>query len=144
MDCAIHCSDEEADATLVPQNIDSWKTLLRAAEIRKHAPILNMAKDLPEGEIPPVQYHRKCRSIFTMKKLLDSIIVREDPRGKTAKDTPRRSSREAPSTSKVYDEQCIFCEKASKYLRGQNTRDTSSNAPSYVLMTESGQQQSGN
>jgi len=121
MDCAIHCSD---DAKLVsPQNIESWRTLLRAAEIRKHAPILNMAKYLPEGEIPPVQYHRKCRSIFTMKKLLDSIIAREDPRGKTAKDTPRRSSREAPSTSRVYDEQCIFCEKASKYLRGQNTRE---------------------
>ena len=35
-----------------PQNLDSWKTLLRAAEIRTHAVILDIAKTLSEGEIP--------------------------------------------------------------------------------------------
>lgn len=48
MDCLIHYSDEETDSRLVlPQTIDSWKTLLRA---RQHVPILDMAKVLPEGK----------------------------------------------------------------------------------------------
>lgn len=74
MDCIIHCSDEDSNSHLVsPKNLDSWKTLLRAAEIRGHIQILDIAKELSEREIPPVLYHRKCRSIFTMKKLLDAI-----------------------------------------------------------------------
>ena len=72
------------------QNFNSWKTLLRAAEIRKHAPILDVAKDLPDGEIPAVQYHRKCHSVFTMKKLLDSSIAKEDD--ETATGSSRMSS----------------------------------------------------
>ncbi|KAI0207394.1 hypothetical protein LSAT2_007927, partial [Lamellibrachia satsuma] len=40
--------------------------------------IVDMSKDLPEGEIPAVFYHRKCRSIFTMKKLLDAIIAKQN------------------------------------------------------------------
>ena len=40
-DHLIHCSDEETD---------SWKTLLRAAQIRRDAPNLDIAKDLPEGK----------------------------------------------------------------------------------------------
>ena len=68
MNCIIHCSDEEPDSKLVsPKYFESWITLLRAAEIRNYDPILGMSKGLPEGEIPAVRYHRKCRSIFTMK-----------------------------------------------------------------------------
>ena len=122
MACVIHCSDEASDNLVSPQNLDSWKSLLRAAEIRQHEPILELARDLPEGEIPPVQYHRKCRSIFTMKKLLDSITKRADS-AEPSDDRSRRSSRDAPSTSRVFEKQCIFCEKASKYLKGQNTRE---------------------
>ena len=50
LDCLIHCSSEDQNTNLVsPQDIDSWKTLLRAAEIRDHAPILEIARDLPDG-----------------------------------------------------------------------------------------------
>ena len=52
---------------------ESWKTLLRAAEIRNHQEILELSKSLSEGEVPFIHYHRKCRSIFTMKKLLDKL-----------------------------------------------------------------------
>ena len=68
MDCIIHCSDEKTDKLVSPQDLDSWNSLLRAAEIRQHTPLLDAAKDLSEGEIPPVRYHRKCCSIFTLKK----------------------------------------------------------------------------
>ena len=80
MMCIIHCSSEDSsdDSNLVsPQNLESWQTLLKAAQIWQHAPILDLDEGLGEGEIPPVQYHRKCRSIFTMKKLLDSITKKD-------------------------------------------------------------------
>lgn len=121
-DCIIHCSDEDTSTLVSPQDLDSWKTLLRAAEIRQHAPLLDIAKDLEEGQMPQVHYHRKCRSIFTMKKSLDSILSKGTKTAQ-AETGPRRSSRDAPSTSRVYDKICIFCNKSSKYLKGENTRE---------------------
>ena len=56
-----------------PRDIISWNTLLEAAKTRQHKPVLNVAGNLQYGEIPPVLYHRQCRSIFTMKKTLDAI-----------------------------------------------------------------------
>ena len=76
MDCLIHCSDDTS-TLLAPTNLESWNALLRAATIRGYTPILNLAKDLPEGRMPDILYHRKCRSIFTMKKLLDSILAKQ-------------------------------------------------------------------
>lgn len=34
---------------------------------------MDVAKGLKEGDIPDIQYHRECRSIFTLKKSLDAI-----------------------------------------------------------------------
>ena len=48
---------------------------------------MEIAKDLHEGEIPRIYYHRQCRSKFTMKKLLDSIITKEDSCEKTRNDS---------------------------------------------------------
>ena len=39
------------------KDLESWKTLLNAATIRNHEPILEVAKTL-EGELPKVTYHR--------------------------------------------------------------------------------------
>jgi len=72
-DCFIHSSDEGPDSKLIKrQDFNSWLTLLKAAEIGKHAPLLELVKDLPEGAIPEVYYHLICRSIFTMKKTLEA------------------------------------------------------------------------
>lgn len=120
--CIIHCSADDSDALVYPQDLNSWKSLLRAAEIRQHTPVLDLAVDLEEGKIPDVQYHRKCRSIFTMKRDLDSILSKGtsvDPSTLSS----RRSSRGTPSTSRVYDQICIFCNKSSRYLKGQKTRE---------------------
>ena len=118
--CVIHCSDNPSDSkSLVsPKDLDSFRTILKAAEIRKYAPLLDIAKGLPEGEMPPahmMQYHRKCRSIFTMNKLLESIAAKETST-KSDTDRTRRSSRDESSTSRVYEKICIFCNKSSKYL----------------------------
>ena len=56
-----------------PKDLDSWKSLLKAATIRNHRSLLDLAENVKEGEIPHVSYHRKCRSLFTMKRDLESI-----------------------------------------------------------------------
>ena len=119
-ECLIHCPYEDQNASLIaPKDINSWKSLLRAAEIRQHAPILHIAKDLPDDIIPPVTYHRKCRSIFTMKKDVDAIIAKQ--KTKESDKESRKSARQALSGTRVYQAKCIFCEKSSKFLQ---TRDT--------------------
>ena len=81
-ECIIHCSDETGDLVSL-KDLESWKTLLNAAVIRSHEGILSIAKTLKEGEIPRISYHRKCRSIFTLKrdlkKLSQSVIQVEEP-----------------------------------------------------------------
>ncbi|KAI4805883.1 hypothetical protein KUCAC02_010478 [Chaenocephalus aceratus] len=122
LECLIHCTSQDEDSTLVSSKyIGSWKTLLRAAEIRQHAPILDIAKDLPDDVIPPVTYHRKCRSIFTMKKDLDAIITKKE--NNPTSEVSRKSARQTPHQSRVYKEECIFCEKTNKYLKGLKTRE---------------------
>ena len=129
LECIIHCCDDEKGSRLVsPQSLYSWNSLVSDARIRKHAPILDLMKELVEGEIPPVYYHRKCRSIFTMKKLLEAISKKEDKaRGSEDSEivtSSRLSSRQVScSCSTVYDVECIFCQKTTKFLRGQKTRE---------------------
>ncbi len=73
MECIIHCSDD-GDKLVSLQSVDSWRTLLRSAQICNHAPVIELAKDIPEGQIPAIYYHRKCCSICTMKKVLNGIL----------------------------------------------------------------------
>ena len=79
-ECCIICTQRtsEKDSHLIcPQTYDSWLTLLKAAETRKYDPITDAAKELGENEFPKIYYHRKCRSIFTMKRDLETILKRE-------------------------------------------------------------------
>ena len=111
--CIIHC-DEKSTDFVSPKTLSSWQTLLRAAQIRKYKPVLELAKDLSDEEIPDIQYHRRCRSIFTMKNTLDAMIERtnsDEVEKSDKKEDCKRQPREVPSTSRVYDEHCIFCEK---------------------------------
>ena len=71
-DCLRHCTKYSGELSLV-QDMQSWKTLVRAAEIRQYAPILDLAKTMVGEELPTITYQRKCRSNFTMKRDLDDI-----------------------------------------------------------------------
>jgi len=76
----IICSQEaiDNDSHLVsPKTYDSWFTLLKAATIRKHNVIIDVAKQLNTGEVPEIYYHKKCRSFFTLKRDLDTISKTE-------------------------------------------------------------------
>ena len=72
--CIIHmtASKEDDEHLVSPQSYDSWFTLLEAAKVRNHAPILDIAKQLEDKEVPKIFYHRKCRSLFTMKRDLET------------------------------------------------------------------------
>ena len=125
--CIIHCSNDNSRELTSPQNTESWATLLRAAEIRDHKPLLDVSKTLKDGEIPNVLYHRKCRSIFTLKRDLDKISKEckktEDDASDSDAIDRRFSIRGAPSTSTTYERVCIFCRKNSKYPRGSRSRE---------------------
>ena len=76
-DSSIHCTKDSGDLSSV-QDLQSWQTLVRAAEIRQYAPILDLAKTVVGEELPTITYHRKYRSTFTMKRDLDNITVKRE------------------------------------------------------------------
>ena len=108
-------SKEDDEHLVSPQSYDSWLTLLEAAKVRNHAPNLDIAKQLEDEEIPKIFYHRKCQSLFTMKrdvetlkrKAAESLTDEAGSRGSASKRPSRRSS----SEGRVYDPICIFCNK---------------------------------
>ena len=102
---------------MCPNSVELWKTLRRAAEIRRHEEILGIAVNSPH-EIPEDFYHRKCRSIFNMKKDLDRIHANEKTESRKDTESAEGASiRGTPSTSRVYEKVCIFCDKKDKYKR---------------------------
>lgn len=111
---AIHCTNDTSKL-MSPRDLDSSS---KAAEIRNHVGLMDLARRTPEGEWPQVLYHRKCRSVFTMKKLLDAQVPKVQAEGSSA-----RAARATPTSSRVLEEKCIFCDKASKYIKGQKTRE---------------------
>ena len=74
--CVIHklsLDIKSEDLLISLDTLNSWNILLNAAQIRNHAPILDLAESLTEEEIPGVFYPRKCRSVFTMKR--DLVVL---------------------------------------------------------------------
>ena len=70
----IHCTDEDFDSLVSPKDLESWNTLLGAAKKRKHTLILEIAKELPQGEIPQ-QYNIIANFVETQKYILINVIV---------------------------------------------------------------------
>ena len=116
-ECCIHYESVK-DAKLVNlSTIDSWKTLLLAARKRNYTPLLKIADETPSNAIPKLAYHKTCRSMFTLKRDLDKLSQSSSSKSK-------RTSRVDTSTSSVVlPKKCIFCNKESKYLTGQKTRE---------------------
>ena len=70
-ECIIHSSivSEALTKNLSTlKDLNSWKDLCEAAEINKHQTLLNIARSTPEGTVPHVHYHRKCRQHFILEK----------------------------------------------------------------------------
>ena len=122
--CIIRCTNESGELTAL-HDIQSWKSLLKAAEIRQYKPILDLVETLKDEEIPDICYHRKCRSIFTMKTDLDRTCKAEyttcNP--ESLRSQERRSSLEHPTKGTTYERICMFCNKESKCGKGRQTRE---------------------
>ena len=79
LDCMIHCTNS-TNTLLTLESMESWKTFLHAAHICSHQRILEVSKEHDGKGVPFVQYHRNCRSVFTMKKDLEKIQKSESER----------------------------------------------------------------
>ena len=73
-------------------------------------------------ELPTITYHRKCRSIFSMKRDLDNICKERIQCNEPELSERRsiRSIRESPTKSTTYKRVCMFCDKFSKYAKGKD------------------------
>ena len=71
-DCLIHCTNSTG-ALVTLDSLESWQTLLNAARIRNHLRILEIEEENHGKDFPFIQYHRDCRSIFTMKRDLEKL-----------------------------------------------------------------------
>ena len=71
----IHCTKDSGDLSSV-KDLQPWKTLVRVAEIRQYAPILDLTKTVGGEELPTTMYHRKCRNIL-WKEILTTYVKRE-------------------------------------------------------------------
>jgi len=132
--CIIHQASykpEFKEKLSPPKDFDSWTMLLEAAKIRNHAPVLQAATTVSGTEIPSnVYYHRYCRSIFTMKRVIQTLKRRADEAKQNLQeeqsdsgDVRKRPLREGTSESRVYRKECVFCGKT-KYLPRSHTRET--------------------
>ena len=68
----IHCSSDNG-VLISPSSIQSWQVLLEVAEIRHYEALLSVASSLEEDEVSDIKYHRKFRSIFTIKSKLAKL-----------------------------------------------------------------------
>lgn len=123
--CIIHCCDQFDAKLCSPKDEASWKSLLNAVRIRKFKPLLDLENSYGENEIPPISYHRQCRSIFTMKRDLDKLSSsniqhsrRENPIDGREKSFRQSSNRK----SRVYEKKCILCQR-DKYKKGSRNRE---------------------
>lgn len=112
--CAARAPLTELTKPKDPQSIES---LQNAARIQHFDAILNLCENEYDSKL---WYHRNCRSSFTHKKTLASFSTKEDPSAGT---DPRKSCRDGPSSSRVMDQICIFCDKKTKYITGSKTRE---------------------
>ena len=113
--CAQKCKEND-DHLLCPKNYD-------AARVRQYTPILDTAGQLGDNEIPKLSYHRKCRSIFTIKRDLDSLKRKaSESEGSNDELYTKRLRKRVSSETRVYAAVCIFCSKET-FQKGTRTRE---------------------
>ena len=105
--CMIHCSDDTTPIVSIKDEA-SWKTLLEAAKVRDYQHLLGIE------DFQKVQYHRKCRQVFTMKRDLEKITKNKNEKN-VPKPLPRKQHERNKTSSHILPPRCIFCDKVEKY-----------------------------
>ena len=70
--CIIHCTDDSSPRLKI-QSLNSWQTLLQANRVCEHHPLLDLSETLEQNQVPDIHCHRRCRSIFMLKKSLKAL-----------------------------------------------------------------------
>ena len=79
--CIIHFGDDNDSGGILksPRNFDSWKHLLRVAQIREHNPLIEQSKTVTGNNVPILCYHDRCRKLFMMNVKLKRSRKRMKP-----------------------------------------------------------------
>ena len=98
-----------------PKDIQSWTTLLKAAEMQEFSPIL-----FHKSCTDDISYHLECRKTFVHKKRPQRLEAQEEIPSTSEEHSyePRlsRDTARASLAGRVYAEICIVCEKT-KYQK---------------------------
>ena len=121
--CVICGSGSSIENLNKPRDQESWRTLLKAAEIQQCDAILHHRD---ATDVPDIFYHLNCRKLFTHKKTLQKLEEQPGPSGsyQNKADRLQRAKRDGESSgSRVYEKLCIFCQKATKYVKGTRSKE---------------------
>ena len=113
--CIIHFEQVTEEHLVELKDQASWETLLNAAKIRKFEPLIELDKNLGQSDIPAINFHRKCRSLFTLKRDLQKLNSEHDktllPTSSNIRSSDRNSSSSQRRECEKLPFSCIFCKK---------------------------------
>ena len=98
--CIIHFEQVTEEHLVELKDRASWETLLNAAKIRKFKVVIEIDKNLGESDIPAAKYHRKCRSLFTLKRDLQKLNSENDKIFLSTTSNIRSSNRNSTSSQR--------------------------------------------
>ena len=96
-----------------------------AARIRNFEPILRILEEVQPNTVRDIWYHRKCWSIFTMRKTLEHIKNEKESGSSectSSQSEPVRRSVRSPSSELLLPKKCLICSKP-KYIRNTRTHE---------------------
>ena len=89
---------------------------------QNHQAVLDVTKTVDENHIPSIAQHRKCGSLFTMKRELESIKRKREGMVDEESNPTKRQCRRPSTERRVYDPVCIFCKKI-KFMKNPKSRE---------------------
>ena len=98
--CIIHFEQRTEERLVEFNDRALWETLLQAAKIRKFEAVIETGQNLRESDIQSVKYHRKCRSVFTLKRDLQKLNSKNDKTFLTTSSNIRSSNRNSISSKR--------------------------------------------
>ena len=93
-----------------------------APTVQNHQALLDVAKTVDKNQIPNIAYHRKYRSLFTMKRDLESIKGKREESVDEDSNPTKRQCRRPSTEGRVYDPVCNFCNKV-KFMKNLKSRE---------------------
>ena len=71
------------------KSLSTWNSILEAARLRNYERILIISKNVIEGTFPTIQYHKACKTRFTLKRDVGTL---KQEQGKRAEEIKQRDT----------------------------------------------------